>query len=368
MERTYPEFLKRYLPEERINRENLQLLNYDGVDYIRLKRDASGFLRGTVFIKGMVIRGFQRIKRILSLEEGIKRYIKGAFYLEEKMDGYNIRVRRIGDRLFTFTRGGFVCPFTMDRVEEFIDPDFFSEHPHYTLCAEVVGPENPYNSEPVDFIKEDIEFFVFDIKGPDGKSLPLEQRYALYERTGLRAVRRWGPFQAGDIETVRNIVVELDRNQREGIVIKSVSGDEELKYVTASSCIRDIRATAHLITEIPAGFYIQRILRLSMIAREFGLKLEEPLFADTGRAFLEPLSESLEEVAGGERIKEFFRIRVNKRETIERLLLHLKKMGISAKVVSIERRADKYAVTFYRSFPRGSRTLRRALRGYGIYD
>ena len=368
MEKSFPDYLKRYLPENRINSDNLQSLQYEGLQYFRLKKDISGYPRGTVFTEGALVQGYQRIKRILALKEGIRRYIKGEFYVEEKMDGYNVRIKRIKDRVYTFTRGGFICPFTMDRLEDFISLSFFERYPDLTLCAEVVGPENPYNSEPAPYIKEDIAFFVFDVKDPAGRSLPLPERYSIYEDQSLNSVKRWGPFTLKDTEKIKDIIRELDSLQREGIVIKDIHAREELKYVTPGSCIRDIRATAHLIPEIPGGFYIQRLIRLAMTLREFGIPLSESLFGETGRALLEPLNESLEAVENAEKIKEVFRIRVNRKETIDRLFHHLKKTGISAKLISVEKEKDKYRVTFTRTFPKGTKLLRRALRGYGFYD
>ena len=35
-----------------------------------------------------------------------------------KVDGYNVRIVRLAGRLVPFTRGGFVCPFTDDRLAD----------------------------------------------------------------------------------------------------------------------------------------------------------------------------------------------------------------------------------------------------------
>ncbi|MGQ9571553.1 MAG: hypothetical protein ACUVUQ_12125 [Thermodesulfovibrionales bacterium] len=88
-----------------------------------------------------------------------------------------------------------------------------------------------------------------------------EERYKILEDFNIRQVRRWGPFTLSDEEKVKKIVLDLDREEREGIVIKPVATGRAIKYVTLSSCLKDLQATANLITELPAGFYIQRILR-----------------------------------------------------------------------------------------------------------
>jgi len=106
----FPDFLKNHLPEERINSETLHSFDIEKKTFYRLTKDLSGLPRGTVFWDGGILHGYQKIKRILHLEQGIRRYFKGPFYAEEKMDGYNVRVRRIGERVFAFTRGALSAP------------------------------------------------------------------------------------------------------------------------------------------------------------------------------------------------------------------------------------------------------------------
>ncbi len=55
-----------------------------------------------------------------------------------------------------------------------------------------------------------------------------------------------------DVEKVKEVVLELDRDGREGIVIKPISNGKQIKYVTLSSCLRDLQASSDLITELPA--------------------------------------------------------------------------------------------------------------------
>ncbi|NOY39530.1 MAG: RNA ligase [Nitrospirae bacterium] len=364
----FPDFLKNYLPGERINSETLHSFDASGRTFCRLTKDLSGLPRGTVFWDGGILHGYQKIKRIIHLEQGIRRYFKGPFYVEEKMDGYNVRVRRIGDEVFAFTRGGFICPFTTDRLPDLLPLGFFDDFPDYTLCGEVVGPENPYNSEAVPYMKEDIAFFAFDIKDPDGKSISLGERYRIYEEKALPFARHWGPFTDSDIEEIKSTLFELDREDREGIVIKSAAEGEEVKYVTLSSCIRDIHSTAHLMTELPAGFYIQRLIRIAAITYEHSLTLDDTAKLSIADALMEPLKDTVGRVASGESIKEFFTVRVNRKETMDALMLHLTKTGVNVHLVSIEREGSRYKGVFYRTFPKGTKELRRKLRGHGFYD
>jgi putative ATP-dependent DNA ligase len=284
------------------------------------------------------------------------------------MDGYNIRIKRIDDRLYAFTRGGLVCPFTMDRLQELIVPDFFERYPDYTLCGEIVGRENPYNSEPVGFIEEDIRFYAFDIKDREGRSIPLYDRYLIFKEENIQAVRRWGPYRGADIEKIKAILLELDREEREGVVIKSIDGSAEVKYVTLGSCIRDIEATASFFPELPAGFYMQRLIRILAILDEFGLPLDGEIKSRIVNVLLEPMIKTIKNVKRSEQIKEFFRIRVNSKDTADELIRHLRHMGVNARLVSIERAGKHYLVTFYRTYHRGARLLRKRLKGHGFYD
>ena len=60
------------------------------ITYIRFREEFRGIERGTVIVGKRVIRGFPHIKRIFTLENGLKRNMKADFlYAEEKIDGFN---------------------------------------------------------------------------------------------------------------------------------------------------------------------------------------------------------------------------------------------------------------------------------------
>ncbi len=364
----FPDFLKNHLPRERINRETIESCTIEGTAFYRLTKDVPGLPRGTLIWEGGILHGYPRIKRILHLERGIGRHFKGPFYVEEKMDGYNVRIRKIGERVFAFTRGGFLCPFTTDRLPDLLPLAFFDEFPDYTLCGEVVGPENPYNSEPLSHVKEDVAFFAFDVRDLAGKSLPLRERYRICKEAYVPFVRHWGPFTSEDASVVRSLVFELDRDDREGIVMKPVMEGEDVKYVTLGSCVRDLASTSHLMAEIPAGFYIQRLIRIAAIAHEHSLELDETARLSIADALMGPLKDTIGKIETGESIKEFFTVRVNREETMDSLLQQLRKAGVNVHLVSGEKVGGKHRFTFCRTFPKGTRELRRKLKGHGFYD
>ncbi|WP_456452626.1 RNA ligase, partial [Thermococcus sp.] len=119
---------------------------FEGIRYVRFRDSAKGFRRGTVvFENGDVVLGFPHIKRVVQLDMGIKRVFKNRpFYVEEKVDGYNVRVVKVKDRVLALTRGGFICPFTTERILDFVNEEFFKDYPNLVLVGEMAGPESPY--------------------------------------------------------------------------------------------------------------------------------------------------------------------------------------------------------------------------------
>jgi putative ATP-dependent DNA ligase len=366
------QILKNLLTEDEVaNLLKKNVIEYcysEGLGYVRLTQEYKGYYRGTIFYDKWIIPGYPRIPRILHLENGIKRYFKTPFYVEEKMDGYNVRVALIENKLIAFTRGGFICPFTTDRIDDLIDPEFFRKYPGYVICGEVVGPGNPYNIESTSYVSEDVAFFVFDLFSEKGIKLPPEERYRIVKEFSLREVKRWGPFEADNINEVKEIVLELNSLNREGIVIKSIEGDTAVKYVTLSSCLRDLEATTHLITELPAGFYIQRILRAIFFSHEFGIPLDDTYLLKAARAlYLNPLN-SLLSIRDGDEIKEVFTVKVKVRDTVPKLLKALSRAGIKTRLLEMEKEDAYYRVKFAKIYTIGSKEMRQRLRGKSFFD
>lgn len=371
----YPSFLENYFPKEvieKIKEKTLSIYKKNGLTFARFTQDFKKIPRGTVFWEGGVVSGYPRILRAVHLERGINRYFKGRFYVEEKVDGYNVRVALIDGSLLAFTRGGFICPFTTDRLPDFFDSDFFKKYPEHVLCGEVAGPENPYNTEPIPYISEDVKFFAFDILDNKGMPVSTEEKYDIFTRENIQGVRHWGPFTGSDTGKIKDLILELDRDGREGIVLKpflkpSKEG-KPLKYVTLSSCLRDMEVTAPLMAELPAGFYIQRIFRAIFFSYEFGIELDNKYLLDAAGFLYRPNQKLIMDIDAGESIKEHFQIRVRNRFTVEELLNHLRMAGVKVRFVSIEKVDDYYLAKFYRVFHKGTKDLRRKLKGFGFFD
>jgi len=365
--------LDRFFSESELKRlsekEALQAFIFEGQEFIRLSQDFRKLPRGTVFHEGGLVQGYPHIMRILHLEKGISRYLRNSrFILEEKVDGYNVRIKMVKDKTLAFTRGGFICPFTTDRIPDLVDLKFFEKYPDYTLCGEVVGPGSPYNTEVIPYINEDVVFFVFDIINDKGRFLHPEERLEILEGFNIKQVDRWGPFEIKDIIEIRDIILDLDKREREGVVIKPLAEGRTLKFVTLSSCLRDLKATAVLISEIPAGFYIQRIMRAIFFCHEFGIPLSDDYLLEAARALYLSPRRVIDDISRGGEIKESFDVKVRREETASELLRHLNRSGIHTQLISLERSGDYYRLRFNRIYKKGTKQIRQLIKGKGFFD
>jgi len=367
-----PPFIERYFHAEEITqlqkKDAFQTSNYRELVLVRLTHDHKKYPRGTVFYEDGLIPGYPRIMRVLHLENGVKRYFKGRFYIEEKVDGYNVRVGLLNGYPLAFTRGGFICPFTTDRVADLIDLNVFHKNPKYIINGEVVGPGSPYNSEVIPYINEDVIFLAFGLFDIENRNIPIEERYKIFEQCGIQHVRRWGPFGVPDVDRVKEIVLELDRDGREGIVIKSISNGKQIKYVTLSSCLRDLQASSDLITELPAGFYLQRILRAIFFCHEFSVVLDDHYLLESAKALYLSPQKVLKEVADGGNMRESFEVNVRSENAVYELMEHLKRSGINTKLLSIENVDHFFRSRFHRIYTEGTREIRHKLTGHGFFD
>ncbi|MDI6801021.1 MAG: RNA ligase [Thermodesulfovibrionales bacterium] len=372
MNKSIPAFLSKFFTDEEITtlKEKGVICSdqFKDLAFLRLSSEYKTFHRGAIFYEKGLAPGYPRIMRILHLENGINRYFKNKFYVEEKMDGYNVRVALINGVPLCFTRGGFVCPFTTDRIQDLIDINFFNEYPERIICGEVVGPGSPYNTEVIPYVKEDVAFFAFDIVDENSNHLPAEERYRILEQYNIQQVRKWGPFSSSDAGKIKEIIIELDKEGREGIVIKPVSSGKSVKYVTLSSCLRDLQATAHLITELPAGFFMQRILRAVFFCHEFGIPFSSDYLMNSAKTLYLIPEQTLKGISEGENIKETFDIRVNNRKTIDDLMHHLNRSDIRTQLISVEKTGKYHRARFHRIYIKGTKELRHRLTGYGFFD
>ncbi|ADC89447.1 ATP dependent DNA ligase [Thermocrinis albus DSM 14484] len=362
-----PELVKEALRKNKVKGEN-----YRGLEYLRFTDDFKDIPRGTILFKESVIWGYPHIGRIFQLSSGLREQFNAPFFVEEKVDGYNVRIFYHEGQVLAVTRGGFVCPFTTDRVEEFIDADFFKENPHLVLCAEVAGPENPYVDESPPYIREDIRFFVFDVmvKG-EQRFLPYRQKLQLIEKYRLPSVERYGLYDVSKIGELKALLRRLNEEGREGVVFKEDSErDKRVKYITSYANLQDIRITSLNLMGLPADYYTNRLLRLALFMEEEGLQLEEDLLKELGSAFLEGIFEAIRQSKEEGRVYRTFRCRFRKKESA---LLFMEQIQHSSSQVQIIERGLKqegsyWILEFDRVYLNMTGFLGHVLGGGSVFD
>jgi putative ATP-dependent DNA ligase len=370
--------LKLGLPEERLEvlegKGSLVEDEFGGIRYARFRDSARGFRRGTVvFGDGTVVLGFPHIKRVVQLENGIRRvFKKKPFYVEEKVDGYNVRVVRVRDKVLAITRGGFVCPFTTERIEDFVNFDFFRDYPNLVLIGEMAGPESPYIVEGPPYVKEDIQFFLFDIQEKlTGRSLPVEERYKVAEEYGIPQVERFGLYDSSKIAELKELIERLSEEKKEGVVMKSPDMKRVAKYVTPYANINDIKIGSHIFFDLPHGYFMQRIKRLAFYLAESHIKGE--VFGEyakaLGMALLRPFVESIHDVANDGEVDETFTVRVKNITTAQRMVTHFERLRMEIGIEDIEDLCNGYwRITFKRIYPDATREIRELWNGLAFVD
>ena len=370
--------LKLGLPEERLEvlegKGGLMEDEFEGIGYVRFRDSARGFRRGTVvFEDGTVVAGFPHIKRVVQLENGIRRiFRRRSFYVEEKVDGYNVRVVTVKGRILALTRGGFVCPFTTERILDFINEEFFRDYPNLVLVGEMAGPESPYLVEGPPYVEEDIHFFLFDIqeKGT-GRSIPAEERYKLAEEYGIPQVEVFGLYDRSMIEELYDLIERLSREGREGIVMKTPDMRKIAKYVTPYANINDIKIGSRIFFDLPHGYFMQRIKRLAFYLAEKRVRGEEfdEYARALGKALLRPFVESIHEVASGGEVEETFKVRVKNVSTAHKMVTHFERLGVKIHIEDIEDIGNGYwRITFKRVYPDATREIRELWNGLAFVD
>lgn len=306
-----------------------QEIEFGDVDGVRLTEDVAQALRGTVIIHDQVIHGYPGIGRMLSLRHGLSEQFKGPVWLEEKVDGYNVRVFRSDDRILAVSRGGFICPFTTDRLADLFDTAIFDDHPDLVVCGEVAGPGNPYVESIPKFIGDDIAFFGFDLmRQGQRRFLPRDEFYRLADVYGLPTVRRFGRHPVDALETIGEILRTLNEEGREGLVFKEDTREQQrAKYVTSNANLSDIRGTVLEILDLPSEYFTNRIVRLVTFLHEQGLAADPGLERKLGSAFLDRLREAIGQFESDGKVYRPYRCRFYRKDNAEAFFAHLKSVG-----------------------------------------
>ncbi len=343
-----------------------------GFEYLRFSDDYKDVPRGTAIFQDTVVWGYPHIGRVFMLEKGLKEQFKKPFWVEEKVDGYNVRIFKLGDRVIALSRGGYICPFTTDRLPEFINLKFFEDNPNLVLCAEVAGPENPYIEESPPFVEEDIRFFVFDImkKNEEG-FLPQEEKLRLVEKYELPSVEVFGKFTSEQVGELKKLLLKLNEEGREGVVFKEDSEENKrAKYITSYANLSDIKVTAKNMLQLPPEYYTNRILRLVLFMEEEGIERTEHLYEELGRAFIDGLFEAIEQFKKEHKVYRTFRCRFKSRDNAVALMELMQRTSKHIQVIQRDLKEENgyWVLTFDKVFLNMTGLLGHLLSGGLVFD
>ncbi len=329
--------------------DNFEKRKYKGRKYFTLPDIRKGIEKGTVLVDGRVIRGYPKTPRVFVLKKGLKSYFDDKIAIEEKMNGYNLRIALIDGEIFAFTRSGYICPFSTSLVKEKMDLDsFFSEYSDYMLCGEIIGPENPYTSHSYPEV-DSIDIQIFDIrKNSSGKSMNIDKRKKICEKFDIKQVRFFGEYKLENaVEKAPKIIDRLNKQNREGIVMKSIDGKKQLKYTTKNTHQDDLSHAFSIPFDYGQDFVFSRIIREAFQSVEWdeNYKQTQKRAHELGESILLPFINSIRQVSHEKTVGEHHIIR-GKPKSVSNLLEHLRDQGLSIKIIEDKNIEDKRVVFF----------------------
>lgn len=333
------------------------------ISYYRFASPFRKVERGTVVIGRRVIWGFPHIKRIFTLEAGVRKNIKDSIvFLEEKIDGFNCRIAKVQGKIYGFSRGGFLDSFITEKAGEMELGRFFERHPDYVLCGEMVG-NTPYTTPEK---KYDVRLFVFDIDRGDGSYLNPDERYEAIKHFGINGVPVLGKFHSDDFSGMMKAAKALNRGKKEGMVIKSYDRRQAVKYVTPFADIDDIAKTSDRFLDMSMGFYYQRLLRSSFFIRDFGLG-QEKYSAALGKAFYKGMIGAIKKVEAGGQIDREFEVLVKDERTWDEIKSHQSR-NVGYELLWKRKEKGKTRIRFRKIYWKTTRELASLAAGKGVND
>ncbi|MBP2029929.1 putative ATP-dependent DNA ligase [Methanohalophilus levihalophilus] len=351
------------LPEERL--ENLtqrRLLVPNKGRYQQLfhfETSVSGIERGSVLYQKEngefeLIHGFPKIRRAMLLEPAIRKQFINTKTLcvEEKMNGYNVRVILFQERLIALTRGGNVCPYSTEKANLLLNIDFFRDNPDYVLHGEMIGPENPYVPKEIYGI-ESLAFFVFDIREKNtGEPVSISRRRQLAEEYGFLEAPLLGNYKLEEsAEAIFKHIQELGKIGHEGVVIK----DPEMivspiKYTCSQSNCSDLLHAFKFYNDVGRDYLFSRVVREGFQSAEWSESENErsERCLRLGESILVPMIETVKKVRKNERVIDEVRIRVQDLETLKEFEDYSRLLGLEAIFSEPEKVGDEYLIHIHK--------------------
>ena len=305
---------------------------------LRFDKEISHIERGTVLYENgnsfEIITGFPKIRRAMVLDPTIKRHFFGLqkIVLEEKMNGYNVRIASANGEIIAITRSGYICPYTTQKAKEKLNLNFFDDFPELVLYGEMIGPDNPYISKDI-YNVESVEFYIFDIREKNsGKPLKIYKKQKILEKYGFFQVRFFGEILMENVpREIEKIILELGEKEHEGVVIKDPEMVlSQLKYTSSQSNCSDLRHAFKFYNDTGRDYMLSRIVREGFQTVEWKENEEEfkKRCMQLGESILSPLRESIIGVKDGQRLYEEAKIRVRDLKTVKDFEDYLKRLGV----------------------------------------
>ena len=330
--------------KESFLRGNLKIYQYHGIDVVQFRKGIGRIESGTIVTFGdktEVVRGFPKIRRTLVLNPSLEYHFSDEVAVEEKMNGYNVRIAILDDKIIAFTRGGYICPYTTKKVSEILDLDeFFQDYPQLVICGEMVGTENPYVSHFYPEIGK-LGFRIFDLREKlTNMPLSVIEKRRLVNDYGLTPVNLFGIYSIeGASENIIKIVKDLGNNNREGVVIKDPQMElEPLKYTSSQAQASELKYAFSYPFDLGKAFFFSRIIREGFQAYEMEEstgELKERAHR-IGKSILYPMLKTIQHVAKNEVAAEDLIIRVKSQYEAEEFIRHLRELGVIAILVQFK--------------------------------
>lgn len=322
----------------------IKFFEFHGFPAMQFKKDVGVIETGTVIYfrdKIEVIRGFPKIRRTLMLSPTLKNHFKDKIAVEEKMNGYNVRIASIGDEIVALTRRGYVCPYTTKKALEIMDlHNFFNDNHDLVICGEMIGTENPYVSHYYEEIGN-LGFRVFDVRRKiSNEPLPIEGKLKLLEKYKLPAVKLIGTYEVDEAPSeVKKIIKEIGNASREGIVMKDPSMKiPPLKYTSSQAHADELKYAFTYPFDFGRDFLFSRVIREGFQAFEMEESEEElqKRAYRLGESILYPMVDTIKNVASGNPAGEDLIIDVENEEEAEEFLHYLHDLGVFAVLLKFE--------------------------------
>ena len=321
---------------------NIKFYDSQGVKAIQFRKSVKNIEAGTMVCIGdkiEIIRGFPKIRRTLMLNPSLKKHFNQEVAVEEKMNGYNVRIALVNNKIIAFTRGGYICPYTTKKAPEIMEmTKFFADHPDLVICGEMVGTENPYVTHHYREIGN-LGFRIFDIR-EKASNLPMSvnDKIKALEFYGLPHVKLFGIIDIEEAPArIFELVVELGRDNREGVVIKDPQMEiDPLKYTSSEAHNGEIEYAFTYPFDFGRSFFFSRVIREGFQAYE--LEESEDEIRDRahriGEAIVFPMIRTIKHVANDNMASEDIIIHVDEVKEAENFVRHLRELGVVATVHS----------------------------------